>query len=210
MIAAILLAAGRSRRMGAFKPLLPFGDRTVIEACLDYLEEGGVDYAVVVTGHRSADVRMRLRDRAVTFATNDDPESEMGVSIGRGVAKVPREASAVFIALTDQPAIPPEVVRSLLESRARSGAPLLVPVFDGRAGHPVLIDAAFRQSLRKLDPRRGLRGFFEDNRESVSRVEVASPYIIRDIDVWEDYIALFREVFGSASRAAAEQAAPEK
>ena len=54
---AILLAAGRSSRMGAFKPLLPFGNKTVIECCIDALREGGVETIVVVLGHRADDVR---------------------------------------------------------------------------------------------------------------------------------------------------------
>jgi molybdenum cofactor cytidylyltransferase len=60
MLSAILLAAGRSRRMGAFKPLLPFGARTVIETCIDNLRAAGVTEIVVVVGHRGAEVRARL------------------------------------------------------------------------------------------------------------------------------------------------------
>src|SRR5918997_407267 len=73
---AILLAAGQSKRMGAFKPLLPFGNKTVIECCIDYLRDGGVETIVVVLGHRAEDIRRQVS--GVTFAVNPDPDSEMG------------------------------------------------------------------------------------------------------------------------------------
>src|SRR5678816_3621303 len=82
---AILLAAGQSSRMGAFKPLLPFGDKTVIECCIEYLREGGVETIVVVLGHRADEVRKALAAQPLLFAINPDPTSEMGASIAAGV-----------------------------------------------------------------------------------------------------------------------------
>src|SRR5437868_15250448 len=83
-VTAILLSAGRSSRMGAFKPLLPFGDKTVIETCIDNLLRGGVETIVVVVGHRAEEIHERLAHLPVRFAINEDAESEMGVSISRG------------------------------------------------------------------------------------------------------------------------------
>src|SRR6185295_12087091 len=83
-VAAILLAAGQSRRMGAFKPLLPFGNKTVIERCIDYLQEGGVETIVVVLSHRADEVRKSLAAHQLIFALNPDPNSEMGASIAAG------------------------------------------------------------------------------------------------------------------------------
>jgi molybdenum cofactor cytidylyltransferase len=199
MTSAILLAAGKSSRMGAFKPLLPFGGRLVIEACVSNLLDGGVAEVVVVVGHRAHEVRDRLAYLPVRFAVNADSGSEMGVSIARGVEQLSSDAEAVFIALVDQPAIPPEIITFLIAERARTGARLIVPVYEGRGGHPVLIDLSFRAELLNLDPQRGLRGLFEAHREEVLRVPVASPYVARDMDRWDDYLALHREVFGIES-----------
>src|SRR5207245_6743724 len=71
-VAALLLAAGRSRRMGAFKPLLPFGDRTVIERCVANLRAAGVREVIVVLGHRADEVRAHLGDSEVRFAFNTE------------------------------------------------------------------------------------------------------------------------------------------
>ena len=196
-IAAILLAAGRSERMGAYKPLLPFGDRTVVEACVAYLLSGGVEHIVVVAGDHEQDIRNRLDRLPVTFAERPAPGSEMGVSIIRGVEKVLPEMDAVFIVLVDQPAIPSEVIRHMIDERLRTGALLLVPWHKGRRGHPVLIDLTYRDELLNLDPKRGLRAFFESRGDEIMVVPIDSPYIARDMDTWEDYRALYRDIFNS-------------
>jgi molybdenum cofactor cytidylyltransferase len=197
-VAAILLAAGQSRRMGAFKPLLPFGSSTVAECCVSYLLAGGAARIVVVIGHRQDEVRARLTHLPVHFAVNPASESEMGDSIARGVEQLPAETEAVLIALTDQPAIPSSVPEALIKSwRRRDGARLFVPEHGGRGGHPVLIDISLRRELLNLDPHRGLRALFGEHRTETRRVAVGSPYIARDMDTWDDYRALYEEVFGT-------------
>jgi len=199
-VAAILLAAGKSTRMGAFKPLLPFGEQTVIEACINYLRRGGVETIVVVLGHRAEAIREQLKDLPVLFALNPDPESEMGESIGCGARALPMDCEATLITPTDYPAIPPEVVATLINSWRTRPAKLLAPKYEGRSGHPVLVDLCFREQLESLDPQRGLRGLFDVHRAEVLRVAVNSPFVARDIDTWEDYRALHLELFGREPR----------
>ncbi len=196
-VAAILLAAGRSRRMGAFKPLLAFGDKTVIETCVENLRAAGVEEITVVVGHRADEIRARLAHVVnVRFAVNCDAESEMGASIARGVEHTSQKAGAVLIALADQPAILPEIIRCLISERERTAASFVLPQWQGRSGHPVLIDLCYRDELLNLDTQKGLRTLFDDHRAHVLRVSVDSPYVARDMDLWEDYRALHEEVFG--------------
>lgn len=197
-VAAILLAAGQSRRMGAFKPLLPFGKQTVIEACINYLIEGGVRSIVVVVGHRAEDIRKQLSSWPLTFAFNPDPTGEMATSIAIGVRELPDEARATLIALVDYPAIPSSVVVALINEWSKCFR-LVKPTWHGRGGHPVLVDLSLREELLNLDPARGLKALFDKNRDNASRVEVDSPYIARDIDTWDDYRALYAEIFGEAA-----------
>ena len=196
-VVALLLAAGRSRRMGAFKPLLPFGKTTVIHSCLNNLREGGVPDVVVVAGYRAEELKARLDD--VDFDSlrlNADPESEMSASIVCGVRALPATARAVLIALTDQPAIPPAVISSILDAW-RAGARLVIPQYNKRGGHPVLVDLEFREQLFRLDPQLGLKAFFDAHKNQVQRLTVDSSYIARDMDTWDDYAALHEEVFGA-------------
>jgi len=185
--------------MGAFKPLLPFGNKTVIECCIDYLHDGGIEEIVVVLGHRAEDIRQRVS--GVTFAVNPDPDSEMGASVAAGVREVSETAQATLIALVDHPAIPATVVREVLASW-ESGARLVIPTWQGRGGHPVLVDLSFRLELLNLPATGGLRALFAAHANDVKRVPVDSPFIARDMDTWDDYRTLHLEVTG--------QPAPER
>lgn len=183
--------------MGAFKPLLPFGGATVVEACVESLREAGAREVVVVVGHRAEEVRAALaRAERVRFAFNDEAGSEMGVSVARGVEALGAEVGAALVALVDQPAVPAAAIASLIEARRRTGARLVLPEWRGRGGHPVLIDLALREELSRLVPRKGLRALFDAHRAEVLRVPSESPFVARDMDTWEEYAELHREVFG--------------
>lgn len=179
--------------MGAFKPLLPFGNKTVIECCIDYLREGGVDTIVVVLGHRANDVRRQITN--VRFAVNPDPDSEMGASIAAGMRELSDDAQATLIALVDHPAVPATVVSTIIDHWTR-GAEIVIPTWQGRGGHPVLVDLSFRSELLQLPANGGLRAFFETHRDVVRRVPVDSPFIARDMDTWDDYRALHESATG--------------
>lgn len=196
-VAAIVLAAGRSRRMGTFKPLLPFGPKTIIETCIDNLRGGGVESVVVVLGQgpHADKLKLHLMNAGVIFATNTDPESEMSASIASGVRALPERIQAVIINPADHAAVPPEVVATLI-SEWKLGARMVKPTSNDRGGHPVLIDLSFRDELLSLNPNGGLKTFFTERQDQVKRVAVKSNYIARDMDTWDDYRALHQEVFG--------------
>jgi molybdenum cofactor cytidylyltransferase len=197
-ISAIILAAGQSSRMGAFKPLLPFGAKTVIESCIDYLNRGGVETIIVVIGYNGGEtIKAQVKHLPVRFALNPNPGSEMSDSIRYGACELPEDSQAIFITPVDHPAIPAAVVSSLINEWRDGKDQLLIPEFNGRGGHPVLIDSSFRDDLLHLDPKRGLRGLFEDHQTQLRRLPVASPYVARDMDTWDDYRNLHFEVFGT-------------
>jgi molybdenum cofactor cytidylyltransferase len=181
--------------MGKFKPLLPFGDKTVIESCVSNFRTANVAEIVVVLGHSAEAVRGQLSAASVTFVTNPNPDSEMSASIVLGVKALTDMARAVLITPVDHPAIHPETIGLLIE-KWRGGAKLIQPEFQGRGGHPVLIDLSYRDELKRLDSEAGLRGFFNRHRADVLRLPVDSPFVARDMDTWEDYCALHEDVFG--------------
>jgi CTP:molybdopterin cytidylyltransferase MocA len=194
-VAAILLAAGRSRRMGAFKPLLPFGEKSVIESCIDALRGAGVEEIVVVIGYRGEEIRAHLATSDVRFAVNPDIESEMSVSIARGIEQISSNAKALLITLVDHPAVRSESVGSII-AQWQHGARLVQPQYRGHGGHPVLVDLSFRKELLNLDAAGGLRSFFAAHRAEVKRLLVETAGVASDMDTWEDYVRLHQEVFG--------------
>ena len=198
-ISAILLAAGQSRRMGRFKPLLPFGESTVVDSCIANLRSASVDQVVVVIGHRADELQAHLKDANVGFAVNDDPESEMSVSIARGVEQLRASAEALLIAPVDHPAVSSETIKRIVDAWLE-GAQFVQPEYDGRGGHPVLVDLKYRHDLLHLDSQRGLRALFDAHREQVRRLPADDPFVARDMDTWEDYVRLHLDVFGEPPR----------
>lgn len=193
-IAAIVLAAGLSQRMGKFKPLLPFGNQTVIEYTINYLRAGGVHSIVVVAGHREDEIRNLLKNQEVIFVVNPRPESAMGDSIKLGVQTAPESTAAFLIAPVDHPAVPSDVVLKLIENW-RAGNSLIIPTWNNRGGHPVLVDSSFRDALLALGAG-GLRPFFNAHEREVLRLPVSTPYVVRDMDTWDDYVRLHESFFG--------------
>ena len=192
-VAAILLAAGQSRRMGAFKPLLPFGDQTVIESCLHYLTQSQIQNIVVVLGHRADEIRVLLND--VQIAVNPDLQSEMGASIAVGIRALPETARATFIALVDHPAVPASILSTMV-NEWHNDSRMIIPTWQNRGGHPVLVDLSFRNELLNLDASGGLKALFKTHQSDVKRLPVDSPFVARDMDTWDDYVALHEEAFG--------------
>jgi CTP:molybdopterin cytidylyltransferase MocA len=105
-------------------------------------------------------------------------------------------AGALLIALADHPAVTTREIEEVVAAHRRTGARLVLPEWQGRGGHPVLVSLSLRASLLNLDSTRGLRALFAAHAGEVLRVPVASPYIARDMDTWEDYRALHEEIFG--------------
>ena len=175
--------------MGAFKPLLPFGDKTVIQSCIDYLREGGIEDIVVVLGHRADEIHVEN----VTIAINPDPNSEMGASIAVGIEALPETTKAVLIALVDHPAVPADVVSKLIEEW-QHGTRIVIPTWQNRGGHPVLVDLTLKNELLNLDRTGGLRALFR--KHTAKRLPVDSPFVARDMDTWDDYRALYEEAVG--------------
>jgi len=126
---------------------------------------------------------------------NPDPDSEMGASISTGVHELPDDTRATLIALADHPAVPASVVTTVIQEWTH-GARIVVPTWQGRGGHPVLVDLSFRPELLNLLESGGLRALFESHREAVRRIPVDSPFIARDMDTWDDYRASHLEATG--------------
>jgi len=196
-VAALVLAAGRSQRMGAFKPLLPFGPKTVIETCIDNLRGGGIETIVVVLGNgpQGNGLKVYLQNSRVIVAINPDSQSEMSASIACAIQQLPTATKAVMINPVDHAAVPAEIIGALI-NEWKQGAVLVKPTHNERGGHPVVVDLAFRDELLSLDSNGGLRTFFGIHEDQLKRLPVHSNLIACDMDTWDDYAALHEEIFG--------------
>lgn len=187
MISAILLAAGESRRMGRFKQLLQFGDKTFVEHCVDTLLASRVDEVIVVTGHRALDVRRTVGDRPVRYAHNADYLLGMASSIKCGVRCLSELTRGFVLALVDQPQISSNVINRVIETFEKERALIVVPAYEGKNGHPVLLDISLRDEILALDDRQGLRQVVRAHNNDVVRVEMSNSAVLEDFDLPEDY-----------------------
>ncbi len=180
-VECVVPAAGRSRRMGGFKLMLPFGDCTIIEAVVGNALEV-CSRVLLVTGHGAEQIeRLFSAEGRVILVRN--PEWELGMfSSVRHALAVPG-ADRFFVTPGDMPFIGPDVYRALLAS---APAQAVFPIFRGIRGHPALFAASVREAVLEADPAAGRMR--EIARELDCReVEWPDDSILRDIDTKEQY-----------------------
>jgi molybdenum cofactor cytidylyltransferase len=188
VIAAVVLAAGLARRMGRQKLLLQLQGKPVVRWAVERVAPHAGE-VVVVTGQDDVAIREALAGLAVRFAVNPTPQAGQGSSIAVGVAALPPWTRAALIALGDQPRLPDAVVPALLAAFARSGRPIVAPVYRGTQGTPVLFASEVFAELRALTGDAGARAVVNAQPERVERVsfDLAMP---PDVDTPEDFTRL--------------------
>ena len=187
MICAIVLAAGQSRRMGAQKLLLPYAQKTVIRNIVDQLLDSRLEEIFVVVGNDKEKITQQLVERPVHIMTNPDPQAEMLSSVRCGLQALPQPCQAVLVALADQLGITSEVINSLLAGFSSSEKDILVPVFQGKRGHPLLFARRyFPEVLNRFDGI-GLRGILDAHPEDIYEMNVSTNAVLEDMDYPQDY-----------------------
>lgn len=186
-VQAIVLAAGMSTRMGTQKLLLPFDGKTMIEKVVENILNSGIENIVAVLGANHTEIEEVLEFWPVQTVWNEDFQEGMHTSVISGIKALPVEAKATMIFLGDQPFIAEKVVRQVIEAWQTSGKGIVIPLYEGKRGHPPLYDLKYRDELLNLDPAVGLRSVAQKFPEEIFEVETFCPEIVRDIDTPDDY-----------------------
>jgi molybdenum cofactor cytidylyltransferase len=189
-IAAVVLAAGHSRRMGSPKLALPWGDTTVIGQVLSVLSQSGIQEIIVAIGGACQEVQQALQGLPVRQVYNPDHEQgEMLSSFQVGLAALGDGPDAALVVLGDQPQIQAQVVVELLQAYRDTGAPLVIPSYQMRRGHPWLIDRSLWAAALAIHEPTTLRDFLNDRQDSIHYVTVDTATILQDLDTPGDYLA---------------------
>jgi molybdenum cofactor cytidylyltransferase len=193
MIAAVVLAAGTSSRMGRQKLLLPVGaGRPLIRLSVERILAGGLDDVVVVLGRDANEVAAALADLPVRTAVNPGYAEGQSTSLRAGLDALRPGTQAVVVALGDQPLPDPGLIGRLVAGFRETGRPIVVPRYRDGRGNPVLFAATVFAELRAVTGDQGGRGVVAADPGRVAEVVVDTP-MPADVDTWADYESLTRQ-----------------
>lgn len=185
MIAAVVLAAGVSSRMGRPKQTLAIGGVPMLERVLRTLRSSKVGRIVVVLGAHSEEVRKSVEFADEVVVENPKFAEGMSESLRLGIRNV-GEAEAAIIALGDQPFVLPGTVDKIVEAYERTGATIVVPTYLGTRGNPVLFDRSFFPQIEKIRGDIGAKSVVQRNAANVLEVEVDDNGVLVDMDTTSD------------------------
>ena len=186
-IRSIILAAGESKRMGFPKMLLKFNGKTMIEKVLENVAESDSDSILVVLGASMEVLIDLVRKYDVKYCYNSNYMDGMLSSVQCGFKNLPSDTAATLVFQGDQPFITPSVINMVIDAYKTSGKGIVIPVYKGKRGHPLLLDKKYSDRIYSLDPAEGLRSIIYLNSSDVLEVETGEPGILRDFDTYDDY-----------------------
>jgi molybdenum cofactor cytidylyltransferase len=192
-IAAVVLAAGRSRRMAPHNKLL-VADRTgkaMITRVIDNVLSSNARPILVVTGHQAEQIQNALGGRPVRYVHAADYAQGLSASLKAGIAAVPEECAAVLVCLGDMPLVTGRMLDRLLASYdPDEGRLIVLPTFRGKQGNPMLWDRRFFPEILDITGDSGARFLLGKHIEVVAEVEMADDAVLRDFDTTDSLATL--------------------
>jgi molybdenum cofactor cytidylyltransferase len=188
-VAAIVLAAGASSRMGQPKHVLPWGKSTIIGQIIYVLSQANLDEILVVVGETKDIIESALRDYTIRVVVNTSSvKGEMLSSAQAGLRVLSPNIDAALITLGDQPFIQLDVVQLIINTYFHTSCSLVIPSYKMQRGHPWLVDKSLWGEILKLDIRHSLRDFLNANQAKIKYVDVNTDSILLDLDTPSDYL----------------------
>ena len=183
-IAAVILAAGQSRRMGQVNKLLAkIGGQPMVTWVVDAALASQVAAVYVIVGHEGDKVRRALADRKVTFVENPDYEAGLSTSLKRGIAALPGDIDGAVICLGDMPQVTAaEINRLIAAFKPLEGRAICLPTYDGKRGNPVLWAKRFFHEMQDIEGDVGARHLIGVHDNLITEVEMAGAGVLVDID----------------------------
>ncbi|MBI5953871.1 MAG: nucleotidyltransferase family protein [Chloroflexi bacterium] len=182
-ISAVILAAGKSSRMGQQKMLMPWGNTTVLGRVIQTLQAAGVEDIVLVT---NSVIAPQVTSCEVQVTLNNEGEMLESVQIGLRAQKP--SAEATLICLGDQPQVEERDVRRVCEGFRQGQARVVVPSYRMRRGHPWLVARDVWDEILQLRAPQSTRDFLNAHQDEILYVECDSPSILQDLDTPADYL----------------------
>lgn len=196
-IGAVIVAAGMSTRMKKFKQLLKIGDMTMAERVVTNFQRAGVTDIVMVTGYQSDLLIKSGKKLGITFLKNEQYETtEMLDSAKIGLEFLRKRCDKILFCPVDIPLFSVDTVKRLIAQDGR----YVIPVYNGRRGHPILLDSSVVEGILAFQGDRGLKGALDFLGISPDEVPVDDEGISMDADTEEDYLRMIERHNASLMR----------
>jgi len=192
MINAVVLAAGASKRMGKPKPLLRFKDRTFLEQIIAVLKLSDADRITVVLGAEAEAIRRTVDLSGTDVVINEDFQRGQLSSLIAAIKTIPPQTQAILVCLSDMPFITTAVVNEITAKFKETSAAIVVPVLNGKRGHPTLFAKAVFGELLNAPPEQGARFVLYSNDQRILELQTSDGGILIRIDTPDDYRLHFR------------------
>jgi molybdenum cofactor cytidylyltransferase len=170
MLAAVILSGGASERMGSPKALVPFQGKTFLEHLLQITKHPSIGVRRVVLGAHAEPIAKEVHLSADEIVINDNWEAGQLSSIQAALRSLPEGTEGILLCLVDHPLITANLISELIEKFQASRAPVVVPVYDGRRGHPVIFSAEVYEELLHAPADKGARAVVWAHRGKVAEV----------------------------------------
>ena len=183
-IAALVLAAGESRRMGdANKLTIPVDGTPMVARVVDALQQSRAQRVIVITGHQPERIKEALSGRDVEFVHNPDYAEGIGSSVRMGITALDDDADGALVALGDMPWVNTEVINRLVDAFTTDRElSIFIPMFGGKRGNPVLWEARHFPELLALSGDVGGKALFDRHATAICYVNVESASVNTDVD----------------------------
>jgi len=193
-VGIIIVVAGLSSRMGEFKPLMRFKDKTIIEHVVDTAIDSGAGEVIVVVGKEKEKIKKQLSGRNISIVENPDyADSEMLQSIKCGIERLSENAKACFVMPGDMPLISKACYRCMLNKAKKTKDIKVVQIkYHGNGGHPILVKKECFSHILNYEGDNGLKGALKKYKENIGVLEWHNSTILMDVDTPEDYQLLER------------------
>jgi molybdenum cofactor cytidylyltransferase len=189
-VAAVILAAGRSARMGRAKQLLRLGENTVLGQTIENGRRSQVDQIVLVLGSSAEAIHQQLPVALIEglrLVINQDFEQGMASSLRAGLSAVDPQIDAALIVLADQPFVRPQTLDQIADRYRLANPEIVIPCYKGVRGNPVLFDRSLFAEVMALEGDVGCRAIFSSHAEGIVKLEVEDEGILLDLDNQDDY-----------------------
>ncbi len=186
-ITAVILAGGKSHRMGTPKPLLKLKNKTFLDLIREKITEAGIKNIYLVLGADAEYLRNNLNTENLNIIINKSWQNGQLSSLKAAIKRVKKETDGIIMFLIDHPSVKVSTIKKLLEAFREGSADIIVPEYEGRGGHPVIFSRNVFIALLQAPLNEGARAVVRNTKYITKRIRVNDRHIRQDIDTPEDF-----------------------